>query len=405
MESYLKEKQLEIKIMKAYIVAGFRSAVGKANKGGFRFMRSDDLAAKVIKHLVGSIKNFENKMVDDLIVGNAVPEAEQGMQMGRYISLLALSKEVPGMIINRYCGSGLEAIHLACARIHAGTANCIVAGGTESMSMVPMMGYKSALNYTISKEHPDYYLNMGLTAEELAKEYNITREMSDEFSLNSHQKAINAIEKGFFKDEIVSIEVEETYINKEGKKESTKQTIKTDEGPRKETSLKVLSKLKPAFKVMGQVTAGNSSQMSDGAAFVLVMSEKMIKKLKLQPIARMVSYATAGVEPRIMGIGPAKAIPKALAQAGMKLNQIEQIELNEAFAAQALSVIKAVGLDKKIVNVNGGAVALGHPLGMTGAKLSIQLINEMRRRKQKYGMVTACVGGGQGVCGIFERLN
>ena len=405
MEYYLKEKQLEIKIMKAYIVAGFRSAVGKANKGGFRFTRPDDLAAKVIKHLVGSIKNFENKMVDDLIVGNAVPEAEQGMQMGRYISLLALSKEVPGMIINRYCGSGLEAIHLACARIHAGTANCIVAGGTESMSMVPMMGYKSALNYTISKEHPDYYLNMGLTAEELAKEYNITREMSDEFSLNSHQKAINAIEKGFFKDEIVSIEVKETYINKEGKKESTKQTINTDEGPRKETSLKVLSKLKPAFKVMGQVTAGNSSQMSDGAAFVLVMSEKMVKKLKLEPIARMVSYATAGVEPRIMGIGPAKAIPKALTQAGMKLNQIEQIELNEAFAAQALSVIKAVGLDKKIVNVNGGAVALGHPLGMTGAKLSIQLINEMRRRKQKYGMVTACVGGGQGVCGIFERLN
>ena len=390
--------------MKAYIVAGFRSAVGKANKGGFRFMRSDDLAAKVIEQLVGSIKNFENKMVDDLIVGNAVPEAEQGMQMGRYISLLALSKDVPGMIINRYCGSGLEAIHLACARIHAGTANCIIAGGTESMSMVPMMGYKSALNYTISKEHPDYYLNMGLTAEELAKEYSITREMSDEFSLNSHQKAINAIKKGFFKDEIVPIDVEETYINKEGKKESRNQTINTDEGPRKETSLKVLSKLKPAFKVMGQVTAGNSSQMSDGAAFVLVMSEKMVKKLKLEPIARMVSYATAGVEPRIMGIGPAKAIPKALAQAGMKLNQIEQIELNEAFAAQALSVIKAIDLDKKIVNVNGGAVALGHPLGMTGAKLSIQLINEMRRRKQRYGIVTACVGGGQGVCGIFENL-
>lgn len=390
--------------MKAYIVAGFRSAVGKANKGGFRFMRSDDLAAKVIEQLVGSIKNFENKMVDDLIVGNAVPEAEQGMQMGRYISLLALSKDVPGMIINRYCGSGLEAIHLACARIHAGTANCIIAGGTESMSMVPMMGYKSALNYTISKEHPDYYLNMGLTAEELAKEYSITREMSDEFSLNSHQKAINAIKKGFFKEEIVPIDVEETYINKEGKKESRNQTINTDEGPRKETSLKVLSKLKPAFKVMGQVTAGNSSQMSDGAAFVLVMSEKMVKKLKLEPIARMVSYATAGVEPRIMGIGPAKAIPKALAQAGMKINQIEQIELNEAFAAQALSVIKAIDLDKKIVNVNGGAVALGHPLGMTGAKLSIQLINEMRRRKQRYGIVTACVGGGQGVCGIFENL-
>ena len=359
---------------------------------------------ELLNELIDSIKSFENKMVDDLIVGNAVPEAEQGMQMGRYISLLALSKEVPGMIINRYCGSGLEAIHLACARIHAGTANCIIAGGTESMSMVPMMGYKSALNYTISKEHPDYYLNMGLTAEELAKEYSITREMSDEFSLNSHQKAINAIKKGFFKDEIVPIDVEETYINKEGKKESRNQTINTDEGPRKETSLKVLSKLKPAFKVMGQVTAGNSSQMSDGAAFVLVMSEKIVKELKLEPIARMVSYATAGVEPRIMGIGPAKAIPKALTQAGMKLNQIEQIELNEAFAAQALSVIKAVDLDKKIVNVNGGAVALGHPLGMTGAKLSIQLINEMRRRKQRYGIVTACVGGGQGVCGIFENL-
>jgi len=391
--------------MKAYIVAGFRSAVGKAKKGGFRFTRPDDLAAKVIEHLVGSVKNFDKKIIDDLIVGNAVPEAEQGMQMGRYISLLALSKEVPGMIINRYCGSGLEAIHLACARIHAGTANCIVAGGTESMSMVPMMGYKSALNYTISKEHPEYYLNMGLTAEELANEYGITREMSDDFSLKSHQKAINAIEKGFFKDEIVPVEVEETYINKEGKKESKKQTINTDEGPRKNTTLEALSKLKPAFRVMGQVTAGNSSQMSDGAAFVLVVSEKIIKQLNVEPIARMVSYATAGVEPRIMGIGPAKAIPKALAQAGMKLNQIEQIELNEAFAAQALSVIKAINLDKKIVNVNGGAVALGHPLGMTGAKLSVQLINEMRRRKQKYGMVTACVGGGQGVCGIFERLN
>ena len=280
-------------------------------------MRSDDLAAKVIEQLVGSIKNFENKMVDDLIVGNAVPEAEQGMQMGRYISLLALSKEVPGMIINRYCGSGLEAIHLACARIHAGTANCIIAGGTES---------------------------------------------------------------------------------------SRNQTIDTDEGPRKETSLKVLSKLKPAFKVMGQVTAGNSSQMSDGAAFVLVMSKKMVKELKLEPLARMVSYATAGVEPRIMGIGPAKAVPKALFQAGLKLNQIEQIELNEAFAAQALSVIKALEIDKKIVNVNGGAVALGHPLGMTGAKLSIKLINEMKRRNQKYGIVTACVGGGQGVCGVFENL-
>jgi len=390
--------------MKAYIVAGMRSAVGKAKKGGFRFTRSDDLAAKVIKKLVASVKNLESKMIDDLIVGNAVPEAEQGMQMGRYISLLALSEEVPGMIINRYCGSGLEAIHLACARIHAGTANCIVAGGTESMSMVPMMGYKSALNYTISTEHPDYYLNMGLTAEELAKEYKITREMSDEFSLNSHRKATKAIKKGLFKNEIVPIDVEETYINQEGKKETKKQTVDTDEGPRNDTSIETLSKLKPAFKLKGQVTAGNSSQMSDGAGFVLVMSEKMIKQLQIEPIARMVSYATAGVEPRIMGIGPAKAIPKALSQAGIKLNQIEQIELNEAFAAQALSVIKAVDLDKETVNVNGGAVALGHPLGMTGAKLSIQLINEMKRRKQKYGIVTACVGGGQGVCGVFERL-
>jgi len=390
--------------MKAYIVAGMRSAVGKAKKGGFRFTRPDDLAAKVIKKLVASVNNLESKMVDDLIVGNAVPEAEQGMQMGRYISLLALSEEVPGMIINRYCGSGLEAIHLACARIHAGTANCIVAGGTESMSMVPMMGYKSALNYTISTKHPDYYLNMGLTAEELAKEYKITREMSDEFSLNSHRKATEAIKKGLFKNEIVPIDVEETYINKEGKKETKKQTIDTDEGPRKDTSIETLSKLKPAFKLKGQVTAGNSSQMSDGAGFVLVMSEKMIKKLQIEPIARMVSYATAGVEPRIMGIGPAKAIPKALSQAGIKINQIEQIELNEAFAAQALSVIQAVDLDKETVNVNGGAVALGHPLGMTGAKLSIQLINEMKRRNQKYGIVTACVGGGQGVCGVFERL-
>ena len=390
--------------MKAYIVAGMRSAVGKAKKGGFRFTRPDDLAAKVIKKLVASVNNLESKMVDDLIVGNAVPEAEQGMQMGRYISLLALSEEVPGMIINRYCGSGLEAIHLACARIHAGTANCIVAGGTESMSMVPMMGYKSALNYTISTEHPDYYLNMGLTAEELAKEYKITREMSDEFSLNSHRKATEAIKKGLFKNEIVPIDVEETYINQEGKKETKKQTVDTDEGPRNDTSIETLSKLKPAFKLKGQVTAGNSSQMSDGAGFVLVMSEKMIKQLQIEPIARMVSYATAGVEPRIMGIGPAKAIPKALSQAGIKLNQIEQIELNEAFAAQALSVIKAVGLDKETVNVNGGAVALGHPLGMTGAKLSIQLINEMKRRNQKYGIVTACVGGGQGVCGVFERL-
>ena len=390
--------------MNAYIVAGKRSAVGKAKKGGFRFTRPDDLAANVIKTLVSSVQGLENEKIDDLIVGNAVPEAEQGMQMARYISLLALSKDVPGMIINRYCGSGLEAIHLACARIHAGTANCVIAGGTESMSMVPMTGYRSALNYNISQQNPEYYLNMGLTAEELAKEHEITRDMSDEFSFNSHQKALSAIEKGFFKDEIVPVTVEEIYVDSEGKKKTRSGTVDTDEGPRKETSLEALSKLRPAFRLNGQVTAGNSSQTSDGSAFVIVMSEKMVKELKLKPIARMVSYATAGVEPRIMGIGPAKAVPKALSQAGLKLNQIEQVELNEAFAAQALSVMKAMDLNKEIVNVNGGAVALGHPLGMTGAMLSIKLINEMKRRKQKYGIVTACVGGGQGVCGIFENL-
>ncbi len=390
--------------MNAYIVAGKRSAVGKAKKGGFRFTRPDDLAANVIKTLVSSVEGLENEKIDDLIVGNAVPEAEQGMQMARYISLLALSKDVPGMIINRYCGSGLEAIHLACARIHAGTADCIIAGGTESMSMVPMTGYRSALNYTISQQNPEYYLNMGLTAEELAKEYEITRDMSDEFSFNSHQKALKAIEKGLFKDEIVPVNVEEVYVDGDGKKKTRSGTVDTDEGPRKETSMGALSKLRPAFRLNGQVTAGNSSQTSDGSAFVVVMSEKMVKELNLKPISRMAAYSTAGVEPRIMGIGPAKAVPKALLQAGLNLNQIEQIELNEAFAAQALSVMKAMDLDKEIVNVNGGAVALGHPLGMTGAMLSIKLINEMKRRKQKYGIVTACVGGGQGVCGVFENL-
>ena len=390
--------------MNAYIVAGKRSAVGKAKKGGFRFTRPDDLAADVIKSLVLSVKGLENEKIDDLIVGNAVPEAEQGMQMARYISLLALSKDVPGMIINRYCGSGLEAIHLACARVHAGTADCIIAGGTESMSMVPMTGYKSALNYTISQQNPEYYLNMGLTAEELAKEYEITRDMSDEFSFNSHQKALLAIKNGLFKDEIVPVKVDEVYVDAGGKKKTRSQTIDTDEGPRKETSIDALSKLRPAFRLNGQVTAGNSSQTSDGSAFVVVMSEKMVKELNVKPIARMAAYSTAGVEPRIMGIGPAKAVPKALLQAGLKLQQIDQVELNEAFAAQALSVMKAMDLDKEIVNVNGGAVALGHPLGMTGAMLSIKLINEMKRRKQKYGIVTACVGGGQGVCGVFENL-
>jgi len=387
----------------AYIVSGLRSPVGKAKKGGLRFVRPDDLAATIIKKLVENTEGLEGKMVDDLIVGNAVPEAEQGMQMARYISLLSLPKEVPGLVINRYCGSGLEAIHLACAKINSGSADCVIAGGTESMSMVPMTGYKSALNYNISQNNPEYYLNMGLTAEKLALEYDIKREESDLFSLESHQKAVKAIENKLFNKEIHPIDVEEITVV-EGKRKSNKWTVNEDEGPRKTTTIEALSSLRPAFKVGGQVTAGNSSQMSDGAAFVVVMSGEMIKKLNLQPIARMVSYATAGVEPSIMGIGPAEAVPKALKFAGLKLSDIDQIELNEAFAAQALSVIKALDFDKEKVNVNGGAVALGHPLGMTGAKLSIQLINELKRRKQKYGIVTACVGGGQGVCGVFENL-
>ncbi len=387
----------------AYIVSGLRSPVGKAKKGGLRFVRPDDLAATIIKKLVKNVEGLEGKMVDDLIVGNAVPEAEQGMQMARYISLLSLPKEVPGFVINRYCGSGLEAIHLACAKINSGSADCVIAGGTESMSMVPMTGYKSALNYNISQNNPEYYLNMGLTAEKLALEYDIKREESDLFSLESHQKAVKAIENKVFDQEIHPIDVEEITVV-DGKRKSNKWTVKVDEGPRKTTTIEALSSLRPAFKVGGQVTAGNSSQMSDGAAFVVVMSGDMIKKLNLKPIARMVSYATAGVEPSIMGIGPAEAVPKALKFAGLKLPDIDQIELNEAFAAQALSVIKALDFDKEKVNVNGGAVALGHPLGMTGAKLSIQLINELKRRKQKYGIVTACVGGGQGVCGVFENL-
>ena len=387
----------------AYIISGLRSPVGKAKKGGLRFVRPDDLAATIIKKLVERVDGLEGGMVDDLIVGNAVPEAEQGMQMARYISLLSLPKEVPGLVINRYCGSGLEAIHLACAKINSGSADCVIAGGTESMSMVPMTGYKSALNYNISQNNPEYYLNMGLTAEKLALEYDIKREDSDLFSLNSHKKATKALEKKLFKDEILPIDVEEITVVG-GKRTKTKWKVEEDEGPRKTTTIEALSALKPAFKIGGQVTAGNSSQMSDGAAFVVVMSGEMVKKLNLEPIARMISYATAGVEPSIMGIGPAQAVPKALKIAGLKTSDIDQIELNEAFAAQALSVIKALDFDKDKVNVNGGAVALGHPLGMTGAKLSIQLINEMKRRNQKYGIVTACVGGGQGVCGVFENL-
>ena len=391
--------------MDAYIVAGFRTAVGKAKRGGFRFTRPDDLAADVIKHLVGSIEGFDPVRVDDLIVGNAVPEAEQGMQMGRMISLLSLPLEVPGMMINRYCGSGLEAINIASARIHAGMADCIIAGGTESMSLVPVMGYKTALNWKIAKDHPEYYLSMGITAEQVAKDFNISREDADEFSYNSHQKAIKAIKKGKFKDEIVPITVREIYVDQHGKKQSREFVVDTDEGPREDTSLEALAKLKPAFAAGGKVTAGNSSQTSDGAAFVMVMSEKLVNELNLKPIAKMISYTTAGVDPRIMGIGPVAAVPKALKMAGLKLKDIEQIELNEAFATQSLAVIRELDMDIDKLNPNGGAISLGHPLGCSGAKLSIQLFNEMRRKKQKYGMVTACVGGGQGVAGIYELLN
>jgi acetyl-CoA acyltransferase len=393
------------KIMDAYIVTGFRTAIGKAKKGGFRFTRPDDLAAAVIKHIVKSVPNLDPAKIDDLIVGNAIPEAEQGMQIGRMIALMSLPIEVPGMMVNRYCGSGIEAISIAASRIVAGTADCIIAGGTESMSLLPMLGWKTALNFQIASDNPDYYTSMGLTAELVAEKYKITREQQDEFSFNSHMKAINAIEKGYFKDEIVPFTVHETSIDSEGKKQHKEYIVEVDEGPRKDTNKEVLAKLKPAFSKVGTVTAGNASQTSDGAAFVMVMSEKMVKELNVEPVARMMSYAVAGVEPRIMGIGPVKAIPKALDKAGLKLSDIEQIELNEAFAAQALGVIQEMDLNTDLINVNGGAIALGHPLGCTGAKLSIQLINEMRRRNQKYGLVSACVGGGQGVAGIYELLN
>ena len=391
--------------MDAYIVAGFRSAVARAKKGGFRHTRPDDLAAGVIRHLLASTPDVGIDRIYDVIVGNAIPEAEQGMQMGRMISLLALNVDVPGMIVNRYCGSGLEAIHIASARIHAGLADCIIAGGTESMSMLPMMGWKTALNYKIASEHPDYYTAMGLTAELVAREYNISREEQDAFSLRSHQRAMSAIDNGLFRNEIAPIEVKEVFLDGKGKRNARTWTVDTDEGPRRDTSIEALARLKPAFAQGGTVTAGNSSQTSDGAAFVMVASERLVKELKLTPLARWMTYAVAGVEPRIMGIGPVKAVPKALKLAGLRLDQIEQIELNEAFAAQSLGVISDLGLDPERVNVNGGAIALGHPLGCTGAKLSVQLINEMRRRNQHYGMVTACVGGGQGVAGIFELLN
>jgi acetyl-CoA acyltransferase len=381
--------------------------VGKANRGGFRFTRPDDLAADVIKALTKRLEasGFDASRVDDLVVGNAVPEAEQGMQMGRIISLLSLPLNVPGMIVNRYCGSGLEAIAIASAKIHAGLADCIIAGGTESMSMVPMLGWRTALNYRISSETPDYYTSMGHTAEAVGEKYNVSRQDQDAFSFRSHQKAITAQQNGFFRDEIVPITVKETFVDEKGKKKTREFVVDNDEGPRADTTTEILASLKPAFSNRGNVTAGNASQTSDGAAFVVVMSERMVKELNLKPIARMMSYAAMGVAPKYMGIGPVEAVPVALRKAGINQGDVGLVELNEAFAAQALAVVRQLDLDPDKVNVNGGAIALGHPLGCTGAKLSVQLFNEMRRRGEKYGIVTACVGGGQGVAGIYEFLN
>ena len=389
----------------AYIVAGFRTAVTKAKKGSFRFTRPDDLAITVIQGLLASVPQLDPLLIDDVIVGNAVPEAEQGLQVGRIIAAKAIGIHAPGMTVNRYCASGLETIALATAKIRSGMAECIIAGGTESMSMVPTAGWKTVPSYAIAKDDPDYYLSMGLTAEAVAKEYNINREDQDLFSFHSHQKAIHAIENGYFKSGILPVTVEEVYVNEKGKRQTRSFTVDTDEGVRKDTTVEGLSKLKPAFAAQGTVTAGNASQTSDGAAFVLVMSEKLVKQLGMKPMARLVSSAVAGVHPRIMGIGPVEAIPKALKQAGLKMSDIDLLELNEAFASQALAVIRTLDLNPEKVNINGGAIALGHPLGCTGCKLTIQVVQDLIRLNKKYGMVSACVGGGQGIAGIIERMD
>tara|TARA_B100001094_G_scaffold261232_1_gene261964 strand:+ start:1258 stop:2442 length:1185 start_codon:yes stop_codon:yes gene_type:complete len=390
----------------AYIVKAYRTAVGKAPKGLFRFKRPDELASETINHMISEVPNLDKTRIDDVIVGNATPEAEQGLNIARVISLMGLKVEdVPGVTVNRYCASGLETIAMASAKIKSGMAECIIAGGVESMSFIPMGGYKTVPDYGIAKQgKEDYYWGMGLTAEQVADQYKVSREDQDEFALNSHLKAVNAISNGKFNSQIVPIKVEETFINQDGKKSSREYVVETDEGPRKDTNLKLLNKLRPVFKLNGSVTAGNSSQMSDGAAFLLIMSEKMVKELNIEPIAKLVNYAVAGVPPKIMGIGPVKAIPKALKQADMKIDNIDLIELNEAFSSQSLAVIRELNLNQEIINVNGGAIALGHPLGCSGAKLSVQLFSEMRNRKSKYGMVTMCVGAGQGAAGIFEFL-
>jgi acetyl-CoA acyltransferase len=393
----------------AYIVKGYRTAVGKSKKGSFRFKRADELAAETIQYMMGKLPELDVKRIDDVIVGNAMPEGSQGLNMARIISLIGLDTvDVPGVTVNRFCASGLETIGTAVAKIQAGMAECIIAGGAESMTSVPMTGFKPELNYDIVKSgHEDYYWGMGNTAEAVAQEFNISRENQDEFAYNSHKKALNALDTDRFQDQITPIDVEETYIDANGKRATRKFTVTKDEGPRRGTSVEALAKLRPVFAAKGSVTAGNSSQTSDGAAFVMVMSEDMVKELNLEPIARMVSYAAAGVPPRIMGIGPVAAIPKALKQAGLQQSDINLIELNEAFASQSLAVIRELDLNPDIINVNGGAIALGHPLGCTGAKLSVQLFDEMRKREMqnKYGMVTMCVGTGQGAAGIFEFLN
>lgn len=392
--------------MEVYVVGGYRTAVGKAPRGLFRFTRPDDLAADVVRHLVSQFPNLDKERIDDVIVGNATPEAEQGLNIGRMVSLMGLDTDkVPGVTVNRYCASGLESIAIGVAKIKAGHAECIIAGGVETMSPIPFGGWRVVPNYEVAKTHADYFWGMGLTAEAVANEYKISREDQDEFSYNSHQKAINAIQNGLFKDEITPITVEEIYLDEKEKKKTRSYIVDTDEGPRKDTTIERLAKLPAVFAQGGSITAGNSSQTSDGAAFVMLMSEKMVKELGLTPIARLVSFAVAGVPPRIMGIGPIYSIPKALAQAGLKQDDIDLFELNEAFASQSLAILRTLGIDQSKVNVNGGAIALGHPLGCTGAKLSVQLFNEMRRRKSKYGVVTMCVGTGQGATGIFEFLN
>lgn len=389
----------------AYIIAAYRTAVGKAPRGVFRFTRADDLAAEVIKNLVAAIPNLDKEEIDDVIVGNATPEAEQGLNVARMISLMGLDTDkVPGVTVNRYCASGLETIAIASAKIRSGMADCIVAGGVEIMSGMPFGGWKLVPNADVAKTHPDWYWGMGLTAEAVAKEYNVSREDQDEFSLKSHQKAVAAIKNGHLKEGVLPITVKENYLDENLKKRTREYVVDTDEGPRADTAIDKLAKLKPVFAAGGSVTAGNSSQTSDGAAFVLVVSESMLKKLNVKPIARLVSYGVAGVPPRIMGIGPIEAIPLALKKAGMKKEDLDIIELNEAFASQSLAIIRTLDLDQETVNVNGGAIALGHPLGCTGAKLSVQLFNELKRREKKFGMVTMCVGTGQGAAGVFEML-